>query len=92
MGNIHSKHRNQKAYYLIIKYDDKTALEWCCQCPAGNRTVGMCSHLAGVLWYLALARHEPKYMNDTSSSYMDYFKDAEDGPKLYDSGDSEDED
>ena len=32
---------------------------WYCKCRAGTRVVGVCSHIASILWYLGYARHKP---------------------------------
>ena len=31
--------------------------EWYCTCKVGKRTVGTCSHVASVIWYLSNARY-----------------------------------
>uniref|UniRef100_A0A158P560 SWIM-type domain-containing protein n=1 Tax=Tetranychus urticae TaxID=32264 RepID=A0A158P560_TETUR len=30
-----------------------------CQCNSGRRTVGCCSHVACLIWYLSTGRHSP---------------------------------
>ena len=35
---------------------------WYCKCRAGARVVGVCSHIASVLWYLGFARHNEKQL------------------------------
>ena len=32
---------------------------WYCKCRAGARVVGVCSHIASILWYHGYARHKP---------------------------------
>lgn len=38
----------------------KKIIGWFCTCLAGSRTVGMCSHVASVIWYLGIGRHQPE--------------------------------
>ncbi len=33
-------------------------LKYMCRCPSGLRTVGTCSHIAGVIMYLGYNRHQ----------------------------------
>ena len=33
---------------------------YCCECPNGKRTVGCCSHVAAVIYYLSNGRYESK--------------------------------
>ncbi|EZA62071.1 hypothetical protein X777_06965, partial [Ooceraea biroi] len=43
---------NRNGYSGISRY--------CCECPNGNRTVGCCSHVAAVIYYLVHARYLSK--------------------------------
>lgn len=48
---------------ILIQYDDGNNEEepingTYCTCKSGARTVGVCAHIACVLWYLGYARHE----------------------------------
>ena len=43
----------------IFVMDRVTA--WYCKCRAGTRVVGVCSHIASILWYLGYARHKRIY-------------------------------
>ncbi|CAF1214590.1 unnamed protein product [Didymodactylos carnosus] len=54
-ANIQSKHSNRKNYNVIVEYNRKTVTGYCCECPNGNRTVGCCSHVASIMWYLGIA-------------------------------------
>lgn len=38
----------------------KKIIGWYCTCLAGSRTVGMCSHVASIIWYLGIGRHQPE--------------------------------
>ena len=63
-AKLFSRHRNQKEYTLFIKsVPDGTGHEsihgWYCNCISGSRTLGMCSHVCAVIWYLSIDRYEP---------------------------------
>ncbi|CAF4644902.1 unnamed protein product, partial [Didymodactylos carnosus] len=75
-ANIQSKQSNRKNYNVIVEYNRKTVTGYCCECPNGNRTVGCCSHVASIMWYLGIARYDTKKLNTPSNSYINYFKDA----------------
>ena len=50
-----------------MKYDPDTIgifelLEYICDCANGSRTVGCCSHIAAVVYYLAHARYLSKIL------------------------------
>ncbi|XP_065937114.1 uncharacterized protein [Magallana gigas] len=51
---IRSRHISSKSYLLWIRYDEGSVIGWYCRCRAGARVVGMCAHIAAVLWYLGL--------------------------------------
>ncbi len=60
-ARIQSRHVGSKRYFLWIEYDpddDEPIKGWYCQCKPGQRVVGCCAHVASVLWYLGVARHE----------------------------------
>ncbi|CAF2002112.1 unnamed protein product [Rotaria magnacalcarata] len=76
-ANLQSKHSNRKDYNVLIQYNDQTVIAACCACRNGNRNIGCCSHIASIIWYLGIARHDKhKYLNHRSSSYMKLFEDA----------------
>lgn len=75
-AKIQSRHSNRKKYNAIVQYNNRTILAWCCQCPYGNVTIGTCSHVASIVWYLSLARHDSSKMNQSSNNYLDIFRDA----------------
>lgn len=56
-ARIQSRHTSAKQYDIWVEHDRKTVTGWYCQCPIGSRTVGTCSHVASVIWFLAYARH-----------------------------------
>ena len=47
-----SRHISFKSYYVWIQYDSDHIQAWYCKCRAGARTVGTCSHVPAILWYL----------------------------------------
>lgn len=55
---LQSRHVSSRSYLLWIQYDEGEVKAWYCKCRAGARVVGMCSHVAAILWYLGYARHQ----------------------------------
>ena len=85
---LQSRHISSKSYLLWIKYDEDHVIAWYCKCRAGARTVGTCSHIAAVIWYLGMAIHTDK----TSFGVKDwgeFLEDAAAPPETIDSSDSE---
>ena len=58
--NVQSRHSNRSVYkaYIQFSFDGDPIEAWYCQCTAGARNLGCCSHVASVIWYLAFARHD----------------------------------
>jgi hypothetical protein len=63
---IQSRHTSSKKFRVFIHYmpllDTTTERPdfvkgWFCECKSGARTVGSCSHVAALLYFLAYARH-----------------------------------
>lgn len=59
---IQSRHSNKTKYKLFIKYlpnknDYKAIDSWVCSCKVGLRTVGCCSHIASVIYYMSYAKY-----------------------------------
>lgn len=56
-SEIHSRHSNSVKYKVFVKFvpnsNDYRSLEWICSCKSGKRTVGCCTHVASVIYYLA---------------------------------------
>jgi len=85
---LQSRHVSSKSYLLWIKYDTDHIIAYYCKCRAGARTVGTCSHVAAVIWYLGTAVHT----EDTSFGVQDwgmFLEDAAALPETIDSSDSE---
>lgn len=54
---IQSRHFSAKQYKCWIS-NVKDVISGCyCRCKAGNRVVGMCSHITSVIWSLSYAKH-----------------------------------
>ena len=56
---IQSRHSNTSIYkaWIQFSFTDDPIEAWYCQCTAGARNVGCCSHVASIVWYLAFTRH-----------------------------------
>ena len=89
-ARIQSRHRNSIAYELYVEYSESKVKGWCCQCPRGNGIIGCCSHVAGLMWYLAFARHDPHLLVQRSATYVELIDDALDCSDV--SSDESDED
>ncbi|CAH2088907.1 unnamed protein product [Euphydryas editha] len=62
-GRIQSRHRRSRTYYTYILIDlNKRGLEalehYYCSCKSGRRTLGSCSHIISIVWFLGWARYE----------------------------------
>ncbi|GAB1860852.1 SWIM-type domain-containing protein [Camponotus japonicus] len=62
---VPSRHINRKMYRCFLKYKPNSVgisglLEYACDCANGSRTVGCCSHIAAIVYYLAYARYLSK--------------------------------
>lgn len=85
---LQSRHVSSKSYLVWIKYDEDHVIAWYCKCRAGARTVGTCSHVAAVIWYLGLAVHKDKVRFGVKD-WGDFLEDASAPPETIDSSDSE---
>ena len=62
---VKSRHVNSKTYICYIDYichsvSYSSIQRYVCDCPNGRRTVGCCSHIAAVIYYLSHARYLSK--------------------------------
>lgn len=62
---IQSRHMSKKVYKCFIKYNPQvlginSIEQYCCECANGLRTVGCCSHVAAVIYYLSYGRYLSK--------------------------------
>ncbi|KAL1488652.1 hypothetical protein ABEB36_014452 [Hypothenemus hampei] len=63
-----SRHCNQKTYTCFIDYTSERngvsgICRYCCDCANGKRTVGCCSHVAAIIYYLSHARYLSRIIN-----------------------------
>ena len=68
-----SRHRSQVIYNSFVEYNlnNKTynsITGWFCSCKIGSRTVGYCSHIMAVIYYLSIGRYLPQ------KSFIDFEK------------------
>ena len=90
---IQSTHRSPVSYSIYIQYNKSYILALHCTCLYGGRVVGCCSHIASVIWYLSLARHDSELLRARSSSYLSQIKDAQDSSDISNSeSDNSDDD
>ena len=72
---IQSRHVSSKQYQLWLKYNNEEVTGWYCKCRAGARVVGVCAHIAAVIFYLSQDRSDDtvglkdwsKYVDDVSN-------------------------
>lgn len=62
---VQSRHISKKVYRCFLKYHPEaegihTIQQYCCECANGLRTVGCCSHVAAVIYYLSHGRYLSK--------------------------------
>ncbi|CAF4109077.1 unnamed protein product [Rotaria sordida] len=73
-----SRHSNAKSYYTYIQFSTEEVLNSCCDCPIGDRQVGVCAHRAAAIWFLAYQRHQNDISrNQPSGSYLRLLDDSE---------------
>ena len=72
---IHSRHKSQTKYNAWIEYDksdkDNPIKDYYSMCPTGKRTVGMCAHIASVLYYLGYLRHTERQVKSFANNLHD---------------------
>jgi len=64
---VQSRHISRKMYRCFVKYKPNSVgisglLQYACDCANGRRTVGCCSHIAAIVYYLAHARYLSKLL------------------------------
>ena len=72
---IQSCHTSSRTYLLWIEYSPAEVTAWYCKYRAGARVVGVCSHIASILWYLGYARHKP-HISYGVRNWGEYLEDA----------------
>ena len=65
--NVRSRHINAKTYKCYIEYEANSIgpsgiKRYCCECANGRRTLGCCSHVAAIIYYLSYARYLSKIL------------------------------
>jgi len=68
---IKSRHSNSTKYNVYVKYQTNSnsvdAIEsWYCTCKAGMRTVGCCSHVASIIYFLSHGKYLEHIPNPNS--------------------------
>ncbi|KAH3779548.1 hypothetical protein DPMN_157481 [Dreissena polymorpha] len=84
---LQSRHVSSRSYLIWIRYDSDHIIGWYCRCKCGSRTVGTCSHVASVLWYLG--QQIPLSREPGVKDWGQYLDDAAEVPEAVDSSDSE---
>ena len=77
-ARIQSRHKNSVTYDIWVKYEKTQVLGWYCTCKQGAKTIGTCSHIASVIWFLSLARYDSSQLQQQSVLYINSLKDAAD--------------
>lgn len=67
---------NRTKYQPIIRFSTEEILDWWCDCPAGNRFVGCCSHVASAIWFLSFERWQTQSRRSISASFINFVTDA----------------
>lgn len=79
-AKLQSRHVSSRSYHLWVQFDEVTVQSWYCKCRTGSRVVGMCAHIASVVWYLGYARHLSEPFSPVNDWTL-YLKDAKDMPE-----------
>lgn len=61
-GRLQSRHVRARTYYTYIVVDKslsgrRAIAHYYCTCIIGKRTIGCCSHIMCLIWYMCYARH-----------------------------------
>ncbi|XP_056019713.1 uncharacterized protein LOC125672361 [Ostrea edulis] len=86
-AKIQSRQISAKKYALWVKYNDVTISAWYCSCKNGARVVGMCGHIACIVWYLSFGRYQRSI-----SGVRDWTDTVEDAAREVDFPDSDSDD
>ena len=85
---LQSRHISSKVYILWIEYNPIEVTAWYCKCKSGARVVGVCAHIAAILWYLGYARHNPDIRYGVKN-WGQHLEDASDMPQVIDESESD---
>ena len=97
-ADFRSRHSDASKYRLLIKYrpNAKTSAGiewWYCTCRSGARTVGCCSHIAGLILYLSCQLTDLKPSSRLQSIFEKYDDvESDDDECIEESADCEDDD
>ncbi|WAR19621.1 hypothetical protein MAR_001459 [Mya arenaria] len=69
-AQLQSRHSSALKYKCWVEHDHRNVTAWYCLCKVGARVVGTCSHVASVIWYLGVGRHENVVWPTDFSSYI----------------------
>lgn len=71
-AKIQSRHSGNRTYFVYILINnlmegrDKVA-GWYCSCIVGKRTLGCCSHIMCVIWFMAWGRHQETLLSSPAA-------------------------
>lgn len=56
-----SRHRSEAIYKVFVQYSPGKSVDgWFCTCKVGSRTVGCCSHVAAIIFYLSIGKYKER--------------------------------
>ncbi|KAH3777951.1 uncharacterized protein LOC127845698 isoform X2 [Dreissena polymorpha] len=92
-AKLQSRHTSSRMYMLWIRHSEDMVESWYCQCKTGSRVVGMCSHIAAVVWFLSAGRYQQKeslgvrdwgkYLSDASAIRIDDSSSSESDSEVF---------
>lgn len=67
---------HKRSYFTFVLFDSfatgsRSILGYCCDCKSGLRTVGCCSHVMMIIWYLSYGQHHN--IHKPAGFLYDYF-------------------
>lgn len=83
---LQSRHVSSRKHSLWIQFNETQIIATYCKCRAGARVVGVCSHVAAVLWFLGFSRHAQRECPYGVQNWGDSLEDA----AVIDDSDSDD--
>jgi len=86
-----SAHVNRTTYHPTIRFTPEEISDWWCDCPAGSRFLGCCSHVASAVWFLSFERWQTESRHMPSETFINFFADAAALPDLFDSTEESDD-
>lgn len=91
---VRSRHVRSKTYNCYIHYSPDTnniegIRRWCCECANGKRTIGSCSHIAAVIFYLSNGRYRSRLISP-SQILSDLFTQDDAIPVIDEDSDNDD--